>query len=1151
MRRVAVIAFSTVAVVLAGGAVGRVLGQTATTGAIVGTVQDQQGAVIPGAFVRVTNTRTNEIRTTHTDGAGDYRLPLLPVGDYKLEVSAPGFAPYDHFPITVRVTETITVNITLQLGTLRENINVINGSEMIQRTTTTLGSVIDPRTIVSLPLATRNFTQLLTLSPGVATSVPNATGHGLNSIELSAQGARVSDNAVEINGTDAMNIFTQALGSYVSAQGVAVPAADTIEEFKVQTALYSAATGRNAGANVAVITKSGTNSWHGTAYEFFRNDLLNANDFFFNQAGLPKPVLKQNQFGFTLGGPLQKNKLFFFGSYQGTRQRNALSPNSQSTVFLPPLGEDRSPQALGAIFGGQAGFTSLFEGGLGTTVAPDGSNINPVALALLNFRLPNGQYLIPSPQTPSGLTKFSEVGRFSEDQFNVNLDRQFGARGRLSGKYFYSNQESFFPLFQDETTFAPVPGFGAFVPGRNHNLSLIYTHLFSPHLINMARLGYTRLAGTTLGEEPVKAADVGMTTAPGIETLPLIQVQGLFSVGASPNEEQGSITTTFHLADSVFFIRGRHSLQTGVEVKRHGTSAYTRAEQHAALVFLDFPSFLLGQSALESGSLFSHVAATATFAGSFERDYRITDGAAFVQDDVRLTPRLNLNLGLRWEFFGVPVDRLGRNSNFDLSRALAEPPPEGTVSGFVVGRDTPGTLPPEVIRAENNTLRESRNLSNFGPRFGLAYQPIQRARNLVMRAGYGVYFSRSAGILSFQNVLALPFGYVEFRQLEPFSTASFQNPLPPILPPSAFPIFIPRFADSLQTFTSLDPHLRDPYTQHFSLGLQYEFAPDYLLDIAYVGTKGTHLVGSFGINQPLLASESNPVHGITVNTVSNARDRVPYQGLDTTVSQTTSGFSSVYHGLQASVSKRFGRGFQFTAAYTFAKALDNLGQRMSGALLAFGGLTGDQRDFSQNRGLSSFDRKHRLVSSFIWQLPPLKDGSRVLRALVNDWEVAGVLTLQSGLPLTIVDTGAGRIFGRTNSRAQLAPGFTTKDIALSGPVTPRLNRFFNTSAFTTAPIVGADPNLPGTGGTGYGNSGRGILRGPDQRNLDLALIRRFKLSALGEAGHLEFRAEAFNFTNTPSFANPGTNRAIPATFGVISSTTINPRVLQFALKLNF
>ncbi|MBI3950329.1 MAG: TonB-dependent receptor [Acidobacteria bacterium] len=1134
-----------VVVLLAWGIVSHVVGQTATTGAIVGTVQDPQNDVIPGTTVRATNLRTNEVRSVQTGQAGDYFLPLLPVGDYRIQVNAPGFAPFDHSPITVRVTETVTINVTLHLGSIQEAVTVTDGVEMIQRASPVLGGVVDPKTIVGLPLATRNFTQLLTLSPGVSTSVPNATGHGLNSIELSSQGARVSDNSVQINGSDAMNIFTQAIGTYVSAQGVAVPAADTLEEFKVQTALYSAATGRNAGANIAVITKSGTNQFHGTAYEFLRNDVLNANDFFFNRAGLPSPALKQNQFGFTVGGPIQKNALFFFGSYQGTRQRNAVAPSSQSTAFLPPLTDDRSPAALGAIFGGQRAFSSLFEGELGTAVAPDGSNINPVALALLNFRLPNGEFLIPSPHSPSGLSKFSAPGRFSEDQCNLNLDRQFGARGRLSGKYFYSNQRSYFPLFQDETTFSPVPGFGASAPGRNHNFSLIYTHIFTPRFINLARFGYTRLVGMTKGDEPVKVSDVGMTTAPGIDTLPLIQVQGLFSVGASPNEEQGSVTNTFNLADSVFMIQGRHSMQFGVEAKRHRSAAFTRAQQHAALVFLDFPSFLLGQSSLENETLFSHVAATVTFAGGFDRDYQISDVAAYFQDDIRLTPRLNLNAGLRWEFFGVPVDRYGRNSNFDFARALSEPPAEGTVSGFVVGRNTPGTLPPEVIRADTDALRESQNLKNFGPRFGIAFQPFEGRRNLVLRAGYGIYFSRSAGILSFQNVVALPFGQVDIRRLEPFSMATFQNPLPPILPASAFPLFVPRFVDSTQTFTSLDPRMRDPYTQHVSLGLQYEFAPSYLLDIAYVGTKGTHLIGSFGSNQPLLASKANPIHGITINSVANARDRVPYQGLDTNISQSTSGFSSIYHSLQASVTKRFGRGLQFTSAYTFSKALDNLGQRTGGALLAFGGLGGDQRDFSQNRGLSVFDRKHRLVSSFIWQLPRMKGRSLFLRALLNDWEVSGVLTLQSGIPLTIMDTGAGRIYGRTNSRAQFAPDFTTRNTALSGSVTSRLDRFFNIDAFTTAPAIGID------GGTGYGNSGRGILRGPDQRNLDLALVRRFRLNALGEASNLEFRAEAFNFPNTPSFASPGANRAVPASFGVISSTSINPRVLQFALKLNF
>jgi hypothetical protein len=1135
----------TVAVLLILGTISQVMGQTTTTGAIVGTVQDPQGGVIPGASITATRLRTNEVRMAQAGGAGDFILPLLPIGDYKIEVSAPGFASFVRSLIPVRVTETVTVDVTLQLGTITDAVNVTSGAEMIQRASPVLGAVVDPKTIVGLPLATRNFTQLLTLSTGVATSVPNATGQGLNSIELSSQGARASDNSVEINGSDAMNIFTQTLGSYVSAQGVAVPAADTLEEFKVQTALYSAATGRNAGANIAVVTKSGTNEFHGTAYEFLRNDVLNANDFLFNRFGLPKPVLKQNQFGFTVGGPIRKNKLFFFGAYQGTRQSNAVAPGSQSTAFLPPLTDDRSPRALGAIFGGQRGFASFFEGGIGTEVASDGSNINPVALALLNVRLPNGQFLIPSPQTPSGLTKFSAPGQFNEDQLNLNVDRQFGARSRLSGKFFYSRQQSFLPLFQDEITPSPVPGFGVSIPGRNHNLSIIHTHIFSPKLMNLARFGYTRLAGTTQGEQPVKVADLGMTTAPGIDTLPLIQVQGLFSVGASPNENQGSVTNTFSVADSVFYLRGRHSMQFGTEFKQHRTAAYDHAERHAGLAFLDFPSFLLGQSSSDNGTLYSHVIGTATFAGSFARDYRIADTAAYFQDDIRATSRLNLNLGVRWEFFGVPVDKQGRNSNFDFTRALAEPPPEGTVSGFIVGRHTPGSLPPEVMRAGNDTLRQRRNLTNFGPRIGIAYQPIAGVRNLVLRAGYGIYFSRSAGILSFQNVLALPFGQIDLRLLELFSEATFQHPLPPILPASAFPLFVPRFADSQQTFTSLDPRMRDPYTQQFSLGAQYEFAPNYLLDIAYVGTKGTHLIGNFGINQPLLASEDHPVHGITTNTARNARARAPFLGLDTNVSQSTSGFASTYHSLQVSVTKRFSRGLQFTNAYTFSKSLDNQGQRTSGVLLSFGGVAGDQRDFSQNRGLSTFDRKHRLVSSVIWQLPTIKNSSPYLRAALNDWEVSGVLTLQSGMPLTITDTGAGRIYGRTNSRAQFAPGFTSQNTALSGPVTHRLDRFFNTDAFTTAPAIGKD------GGTGYGNSGRGILRGPDQRNLDLALVRRFKLNPLGEAGNLEFRAEAFNFTNTPNFANPGTNRAVPASFGVISGTSINPRIIQFALKLNF
>ena len=933
-----------------------------------------------------------------------------------------------------------------------------------------------------------------------------------------------------------MNVFTNTLASYVGTEGVAVPAADSLQEFKVQTALYSATTGRNAGANIAVLTKTGSNAFHGDVYEYFRNEALNANDFFLNELGQDKSVLRQNQFGFTLGGPIQKDKMFFFASYQGTRQLNGVA--STSTVILPPLTSNRSAAALGSTYCGQKAYAGLVPGGIGPAVACDGSNINPVALALLNLKLPNAQFLIPSPQSSSGLSIFENPARFDEDQFNGNLDREFGAKNRLSGKYFYSAQQSYLPFYG-----ASLPGFAGTVPGRNHNFVLADTYTFTPQLINVARFGFTRLASTTTTDEPVKSADVGMTTPYPITTLPLVEVLNQFAAGATWNATQGVATNNFSFADSISYVRGRHLIQFGIEDKRIRSLPFDHVERHAALVFIDMPSFLLGQNSAQNGTPYSDVGATLTYAGSFSRDWRVGDLGSFFQDDFRVMSRLTLNFGVRWDYSGRITDAHGLNSNFDFSRALTLPPSQGTNSGYVVGKDTPGTLPTDVFRADSNSLVQ-RNPADFEPRFGFAYQPLTGLKNLILRGGYGIYYSRRAGIGIFQNVVAQPFGWESLSELQPYSTSTFQNPLPPLPPASYFPLFVPRTPSSQQSFTSLDPHESDPYEQQFSLGVQYTFASDYLLEISYVGDKGTHLIGSVAVNQPLLASPANPVNGITTTTAENAPQRAPYQGLNYTngVSEFVSGFDSNYNSLQVSLTKRLTQSLQFTSAYTFGKVLDNVGTG-GGYYLSSGSLSGDQRNFAQAKGLADFDRKNRLVLSGIWQLPRSKSASAIARGFANGWEVAGLLTLQSGLPLTITDSLAATVYFTGTSRAQFAPGMSAANAVLSGPVEGRLNHYFNTSAFTTAPAIGD--------GTGFGNSGRGILRGPNQSDLNFALMRRFRVARLGEAGNVEFRAEAFNLTNTPSFGNPGTDRSSPSSFGMITGDTVNPQLLQLALKVNF
>jgi hypothetical protein len=1115
--------------------------QTATTGAIVGTVTDPQGRVVPGATVKIVSTATNEVRTLTSDRDGAYMVLLLPVGEYRVEVSAPGFASFKVAGVGVHVTEKSTVNAQLHVGTVAESVEVSGRSEMVQHESAVQGAVVEPTTIVNLPLATRNFTQLLALSPGVNAGVPNATGFGLNSMELSAQGSRQTDNGIVINGVDSSNVFTNSNGSYVGTQGIAVPAADSIEEFKVQTGLYSAATGRHSGANVAVITKSGTNKLHGNIYEYFRNDALNANDFFNNKLGIPRGVLKQNQFGGTLGGPIRKDKLFFFGSYQGTRQVNGIASGAASTAFLPPLTNDRSAAALGAIFGGQKALSALVPGGLGVAVAPDGSNINPAALKLLQYKLPNGNYLIPNPGSANGLSKFVLPGHFSENQFNANLDWQISAKDRLSEKYLFSRQNSLLPFNNDGTSPNALPGSGRIVGGENQNLSLTWTRSVSPTFLNTARIGYSRMIGTSDAQPGLKASDFGITTSPGAEALPMIVINGMFSVGPTFNSQQGVATSLFAYSDSVSWVRGRHNISFGFEAVRNRSAGYDNVTKYAELLLLDFPSFLLGQAAGVNGMPFSDVEVVVNFAGEVAKDYRMLDLGSYFQDDIHLTRRLTVNVGVRHDFLGAPSDAQGRNSNFDFYNALQVPPAGGTNSGYVVGKDTPGTIPSDVVRFNNNTLRRDKNLSNFGPRIGFSWQPLQ-STNLVIRGGYGIYYTNRAAIGDLQNSLSQPFSFINQSILQVGSTATLQNPLPPMPAASAFPLFVPRTATSSQTVVAQSMNMKSPYLQQWSLGFQYQFKANYLLDLSYVGTKGTHLIGYYMPNQGLIATAANPVHGVTTSTTTNVAQRVPVVGLNTNVQLFDSIFYSKYNSLQASVTKRMGHGVQFTTSYTFSKLLDNMDQGV-GDMLSMGVTGGDQTKLGQSYGPAVFDRTHRLVFSYIWDLPKTHSASAFIKALVNGWATSGLLTLQSGTPFTVTDSGAATIYGVIYSRAQFANGFDRSNAAGSGSVESRLDKYFNTAAFTTAPALG--------NGTDFGNSGRGILRGPGQRNIDFSLIRHFPLTRLREGSDVEFRAEAFNLTNTPNFGNPGTNRAAPSSFGVISGTTINPRVMQLALKVSF
>ena len=1109
--------------------------QAPGTGAIAGTVYDPSGAVVAGARISVLSEETGSSRKVQTTPEGLFRVQLLPPGNYSLVVEGPGFKQQIMHSVPVVASETAVVNVNLEVGAASVKLEVAGTPELAQTESSTLGYVTDQKMIVDLPLANRNFTQILALSPGVVVELANAANLGSNTQNVSANGGRTTANNFQFNGVDANNISENSFSGFDPEVGIAIPAPDTIAEFKVQTGLYDAGYGRSSGANIDLVSKTGGNGLHGNLWEFFRNDALNANDYFLNRNGQARPDLKQNQYGFAIGGPIRKNKTFFFGSYQRTKQINGQASGALQSSFLPALSGDRSAATLGQLYGGQSGALG------GVAVASDGSNINPVALAILNFKFPNGSYAIPSPQTilsPGlGQSSFSIPATYSENQFSANLDHSFSDRNQLSGKFFYSRNPKDLPFSPFGGT---VPGWGLGELQQNTMFVLSDTHVFTPNLINVARFGFMRFNGLSRGDEPISAADVGMGTPSGFPEIPGIAVNGLFTIGPAGEPFYFENTNTFVWQDTVSLTRGRHNFRMGGEVKRDELDVNVPFVADGFLFFLSFPDFLLGQSGTQNGSGQSNIFSSTGAAGSFAKDERYTDLAGFVQDDIRVNPRLTLNAGLRYEFFGAPSEINGRLPNFDPTTADRQVPPGGSYSGFILPANYRGPLPSGYAKSQYSGMWRP-DYKDFSPRFGFALGLFDK-RTTVLRGGYGLYYQRLSGELAEQVVGAPPFSLTQALQGAANSAATFQQPYNPTLPPdSSFPIFIPRVPGGAITVPSIAQNVTSPYTQQYDLNIQHEFANDFLLQVGYVGSKGTHLTGCSEFNQALIATPQNPVNGVTTTTVENLPQRLPYQGIAggaTYICQTK--FGSNYNSLQANVIKRLSHGLNFQASYTFSRNLDYVSGTGGLSSLDLDFVSNDQNNPRQAYGLDNFDRAQRFVLSFVYAVPSFTRGSSLIRSALSRWQFSGLAVVQSGLPITAVDSSAGSVYGNLT-------GFTRAECtglnpASSGSISTRINGYFNLAAFAPPPVIGD--------GTGFGNCGVGILRGPGQRNLDLGVQKNF---AVTEKSFLQFRTEFFNLTNTPSFALPANDFAggFNPTFGVITATASNPRIIQFALKYNF
>jgi Carboxypeptidase regulatory-like domain/TonB-dependent Receptor Plug Domain/TonB dependent receptor len=1126
------------------------LAQTQTTGRIAGTVRDAQGAVIASAEVVIENPGTADKHSLVTDTSGSYSFLQLSPGYYDVSIRASGFTPAVFHAVAVGLGETTTINVTLQIAQSNLEVTVNDTPPTIRSDGAQLESTIDAHSLETLPLPTRNLLQLLTLAPGVTAPLTNNSAIGRNSPNVSVNGSRITQNSYQINGVDANDISLHDLAD------VAVPAPETVSEVNVQTSLYDSSVA-GAGGSVQVVTKSGSNFVHGSAYEYFRNEAFNANDANLKAVGKGRPEMRRNVYGATLGGPFRKNKAFFFLSYQGTREANGATDQSlyKSVLIAPGLTDDRSTATLMSTFGV--------------------GSIDPISLKLLNAKLPNGRFLIPTPQTPDGLVTGTALSTYHEEQFNANLDNRLGASDAVTGKFFFAHAPLFSALAGSKFGApASLPGFGTQINVDNRVLSLQEIHTFSPTAVNEVRFGYSFIRHDELPQESVKDSSLGIqrSTAnqyPGLPLILLARDQGGASIGTSDITYRGR-TPSVSIGDVLSLQRGKQSLRFGGEILHSEWRAHAAVFSYGEIDFPTFNDFLIGNTAASQfpgGSFgFAHLGT-----GLTDRDFITTDYHLFAQDDWKLSSKLTLNLGLRYELDPPPYDSQGRIGGFDP--ALYRPQMAVDSNGFPLGPPAAGiieagnALPRYSLSGVSRVGKRMLNSvdpNNFGPRVGLAWSPLSSAR-LAIRAGYGIFYARPSFFYLALGYFAPPFFLDSDTSGQPFN-----HPFATAPPESNFPLI--QTGNSVSA-TVIDRNARTPYTQQFNTSVQYELPRNTTLQVAYAGSRGMKLFRGVAVNQAQIASLNHPITNavtgqvITDNSIENASLRAPLQGVSSAFFLLNeSSAQSTYHSLQTSLNRRFSRGLQFSASYTFSKSIDNAsnpggGANSDGSLDRSGGLDtanvwGNQLNPRANRGLSDFDRTHYFVFSSVWNLPEpaFARGSAATRLVFSNWQVSSIVTAMSGLPVDVFDPTGGLLYGLFGARPNWAPAANAKIAKNSVPAA----YYFNPSAFSQAMVQPGQP-IPSVhdptavvdpaaeAATDIGNVGRNVLRGPNQSNLDFSVGKRCPLA---ESKALEFHADFFNLLNHPNRDNPVSDIST-ADFGKVLSFSSSPRIVQFALKFTF
>ena len=1137
-------------------------------GSIVGTIRDSSGGVVAGAKVTLRNEDTGVVSETKSASSGEYTFDPIRIGHYAVSAELTGFRKVEQPKITVTVQQHVLVDLTLEPGQTTQTVIVNSEVPQLQTQDASVGQVIQAKTINDLPLNGRNFTFLAQLSAGVTQNQNDSRGLGASGA-FTANGLRPSQNNYLLDGID----NNSNLQDFLNGTSFAVlPPVDAIEEFRVQTSDYSAELGRSAGAVLNATVKSGTNQFHGDVWEFLRNDKLDAANFFENAGGLTKGEYRQNQFGFTLGGPIRKNKTFFFMDYQGTRIRQALTavstvPTAQERASgytdlseLLTQGGTRTDAAgnvyaLGQVF--DPSTTQAVNGGfirqpfLNNQLP--GNRIDPNAVKLLN--------LYPAPNAPGLFNNYTSdpIQSNDVDQFDVRGDQNFSEKDLLFSRVTYVRNPQLIP-----GPFGGIADGGGFGSGAQSAISwngvLSETHTFSPTMVNEARIGVNRIASSRTQSNathygiPEQFGIQGVSQAPDNGGLPTLNITGLSTLGSSGYLPSIETSTVSQFSDTLTKNTGHHNLKTGYTFQRLRFAVLQPPAARGNFYFqgnyTDVPNSTSGNTGIAQFVLIpgpASVSGGTDYLGGpdfvTESNYANTDSkrnfnSLFLQDDWKISSKLTLNLGVRWEYFGPLVELYGAQSNF-------QPSASGGAEYLITKKRCNTPLNPDfisvaasdgvsIVCSSQPGLQKVQKL-NFSPRVGFAYLLNNK---LVLRGGYGIFYGGFENSSQY-NWGSFPFQYhLDYANTVPNEPIIFPNGAHATLETGLSGINLTPAEVSPYgvSFQGEDYHIPTPYTQSYNFTVQYQLAPNDSFQVGYVGNTVRHLGVYINANSPqlMLPPAANSLAYAPFPSFSSYDNYTHFQG------------NSFYNGLQVTYEHRLSFGLSTLANYTWSKcrtdATDLLNETNYGyrapTLPGFG-IQGDYQ-------LCNYDIKNVFHLSGTYDLPfgrgrqLLRNSSGMVNAVLGGWNTNFILTLQGGQPGTVgcpLTTAAG-----LGCIAFLVPGNNIYASHRS------VDGWLNPAAFATPPVA---TQIGQTDYTPLGGAPTQFY-GPGFHRLDFSV---FKIFPITERTRVEFRSEFFNLTNTPNFANPSyLDYTNPTTFGKITATRDgqnDQREIQFALKLYF